>query len=231
MFNQSAFSLSLGHDWLIIQHRIERIQHYSSSNTSQIIWIELQKTKLLFLSNGSQRWLTLWLVVSAECFRMSAHAFKTSSLQFLNHILYHNHYLPHHWKAVQHKSPSYSSVAAVDLDSSQSFPLGSFSFQQWVISSAESEKGERGRGERERVVHSGFKAPMPRPLSSLSWQFPPSTWPVSTLKPSRSVWDFGCSHTCHLSAVFVDHECLILLRFCALGLNIFCSASPVALFT
>lgn len=83
MFNQSAFSLSLGHDWLIIQHRIERIQHYSSSNTSQIIWIELQKTKLLFLSNGSQRWLTLWLVVSAECFRMSAHAFRTSSSQFL----------------------------------------------------------------------------------------------------------------------------------------------------
>lgn len=60
-------------------------------------------------------------------------------------------------------------------------------------------RGERGAG---RAVHSGFKAPSPRPLSCLSWQFPPSTWPVSTLNPSRSMWIFGYTHTCHLSAGF-----------------------------
>lgn len=93
-------------------------------------------------------------------------------------------------------SISFSSAAAVD--SSQSSPLASLSIQQWVISSAESEKGEQ-----ERVVHSGFKAPsLDPPLLFFLTVSPRSTWPVSTLNPRRSTWVFGYSHTCHFAAAF-----------------------------
>lgn len=110
-------------------------------------------------------------------------------------------------KTALRESLSYSSVVAVDLNDSQSFPLVSLSFQQWVISSAESEKGERGAGKGGSFRVQGSLASSP--LFSF-WQFPPSTWPASTLNPSRSMWVLGYSHTCHFSAVFFYHECLIL---------------------
>ncbi|KAI9543307.1 hypothetical protein NQZ68_011956 [Dissostichus eleginoides] len=63
----------------------------------------------------------------------------------------------------EHHSTSYSSFAAVDLDSSIPPPPGS------LCSSSESsaqQRVRRGNEERERLVHSGFKAPSPRPLPS-----------------------------------------------------------------
>lgn len=99
----------------------------------------------------------------------------------------------------------------------------------WVPSCSSSESSaqqrvRRGKGERERVVHSGFKAPLPRPLSPLFWQFPPSTWPVSTLNPSRSMWVFGYSHTCHFGAVygllmsnFARSHCCMFLFYISCG--------------
>lgn len=59
--------------------------------------------------------------------------------------------------------------------------------------------GERGAGKGSSFRVQGSLASS---LSSLSWQFPPSTWPISTLNPSRSVWIFGSGHTCHFSAAF-----------------------------
>ncbi len=103
--------------------------------------------------------------------------------------------------AALHKSTSYSSAAAVDLDDSQSLPPG-FPLPS-AVSHQLSREWEAGKGERERVVHSGFKAPLPRPLSSLSWRFPLSTWPVSTLNPGRSVWVFS-SGTLATSVLFTS---------------------------
>ena len=68
--------------------------------------------------------------------------------------------------AVVHKSTSYSSAAAVDLDNSQSFPPGfPLLFQQWVISSAESEK--RGKGSWKGWFIQGSRLPRLVPRSSL----------------------------------------------------------------
>lgn len=73
-------------------------------------------------------------------------------------------------------------------------PFGSESSAQQRVRS-----GERGAGKGSSFRVQGSLASS---LSSLSWQFPPSTWPVSTLNPSHSMWIFGWSHTCRVSAVF-----------------------------
>ncbi|KAK5848306.1 hypothetical protein PBY51_005932 [Eleginops maclovinus] len=79
----------------------------------------------------------------------------------------HHYLLPYRRLFLQ---PSYSGVAAVDLGSSGSLPLGS------LCSSNESsaqQRVRRGKEERERLVHSGFKAPSPRsPSLFISDSFP-----------------------------------------------------------
>lgn len=97
------------------------------------------------------------------CTQTKGLEFGPYSSQCGHHIHYHNLPAPS-LKTVLHKSMSYSSAAAVDLDDSQSFPLGSLLFQQWVISSAESEKG--GKGSRKGWFIQGSR--LPRLVPSLT---------------------------------------------------------------
>lgn len=134
--------------------------------------------------------------------------------------------------AVVHKSTSYSSAAAVDLDNLQSFPPGfPLSFQQWVISSAESEK--RGKGSGKGWFIQGSRLPRLVPRSAL---LTVSLEHMTRLNPKPQRFCVALLLQSHLSL-----RCSFLLwmsnyvrsLFCvfALGLKMFCSVSPAAVFT
>lgn len=133
------------------------------------------------------------------CTRPKGLKFNPHSSQCGYRILYQN--LPElSWKTVLHKSTSYSSTAAVDLDDSQSFPLGSLLFQQWVISSAESEK--RGREGGSFRVQGSL-------ASSLSDSFPQAHDPSQPKTPA--ILCGSCvTVTLVTSVQFCDYESPIL---------------------
>lgn len=108
---------------------------------------------------------------------------------------------------IHQNSISYSSAAVVDRDSSQYFPLSSLSFQQWVINSAESEKGERGAGKGGSFRVQGSLA-----LSPLFSFLTVSPKHMTRLNPKTQAALCGSLAIVTLvtSVCFFYHECLIL---------------------
>lgn len=142
--------------------------------------------------------LILWVVVSAASQQqMSAH--RAKGLEFDPpcgyHILYQNHYLLPHRRMLCTRA-TVCSVAAVDLSSHNPSPLGSLSFQQWVISSAESETGERGAGKGGSFrVQGSLASPRP-PLFSFLTVSPEH---MTRLNPKPQPIYVGLSPQSHLS--------------------------------